>query len=199
MSHLILASPSSGIGHHVNRIKTFSSTGPALFINNNIDILIIHGRHHSHGIHHLIGNVISSFSPYIDHFIIFFTLGYETFRILSAYLINLCFSFFNYILFCRRNYHSVYGYRQPAFGRIFITRILQLVRENHSSFRPQIPVYVIDKLAKRLFIHYFIYDTERYVRPLIHHLKKIVGITVKKNFTACTGFQQIKFIRVFAF
>ena len=60
-----------------------------------------------HGVHHLIGNIIGCFSPDINDFVVFFTLGDQAFRVLATDLDHPFFGLFYNGLFAIGRDHCV--------------------------------------------------------------------------------------------
>ena len=94
LAHLILASPGSGVCHHINGVESFLDHGQGRFIRTRFRFGLVSGGRLFHGLHHLVGNIIGGFGPDIHHFVVFLSLCNEPFRVLSTDFRDLIFRLF---------------------------------------------------------------------------------------------------------
>ena len=115
LTHLVLASPGTGIGHHVNRVEAFFNYQFTFFILQRLALFAC-CRGYFHGFHHFVGHIIGRFGPNVHHLVVLLSLGNEPLGVLAAYFAHLFFSFFQDGLLAFRCDHGVNGYGQPALG-----------------------------------------------------------------------------------
>ena len=115
LTHLVLASPGTGIGHHVNRIEAFFNNRFTFFILHRFAPFVCRGSYF-HGFHHFVGYVVGGFGPDVDHLVVLLSLGNQPLGVLPAYFGHLFFSFFQDGRLALRGNHGVNGYGQPALG-----------------------------------------------------------------------------------
>ena len=122
LTHLVLVTTSTRIGHHIDRVEAL-----VFLLLAGLGI----GKHVvGYFLDHLRRDVLCGLGPHVDHLVVLFSTGDDTVAVLMFDVVNLCLRGSQNVLFAFRNGEVFHADGHARAGGEFVTHVLQTVAQN---------------------------------------------------------------------